>query len=352
MRGTPLRRGILAFDIEGFGQPDRTDPNAPNFAPACMPCSTTPWPPPRSRRRSSPPVVISATGSWCCSTPQSQQPSCCTHCSATLSPNLPTTARPRPGQIGCGCESWSTRAMCSPTPMATAARTSTTRSGCLTPKRPARCWPIAPAPMPWWWSPTQSFGDRAASLRRARPERVAAGPGTYQGDPHPRVGPPAWPGLPAGAARGACCSAGRPGEPADPSGATQPEQGVHGPHRRAGGTRAPAGYGRCCGERASSDQGDRWDGRDWQIRLGDPGYAPHSRPVPRRPALRQPPRRYPRPPTPCSPGRAGRSPGSSFAVGPKGRCWTGCWTGSPTRPSWPAWGCGRWTGTTRGPCWP
>ena len=26
MRGTPLRRGILALDIEGFGQPDRTDP--------------------------------------------------------------------------------------------------------------------------------------------------------------------------------------------------------------------------------------------------------------------------------------------------------------------------------------
>jgi hypothetical protein len=34
--------------------------------------------------------------------------------------------------------------------------------------------------------------------------------------------------------------------------------------------------------------------------------------------------------------------------GPRGRCWTGCWTGSPTEPSWPAWGCGRWTGTTPG----
>ncbi len=34
-----------------------------------------------------------------------------------------------------------------------------------------------------------------------------------------------------------------------------------------------------------------------------------------------------------------------------GRCWTGCWTGSPTRPSWPGLGCGRWTSTPAGGCW-
>jgi hypothetical protein len=27
MHGTPLRRGILALDIQGFGQPTRTDPD-------------------------------------------------------------------------------------------------------------------------------------------------------------------------------------------------------------------------------------------------------------------------------------------------------------------------------------
>jgi 1L-myo-inositol 1-phosphate cytidylyltransferase / CDP-L-myo-inositol myo-inositolphosphotransferase len=37
--------------------------------------------------------------------------------------------------------------------------------------------------------------------------------------------------------------------------------------------------------------------------------------------------------------------------GPRGRCWTGCWTGSPTPPSWPALGCGRWMGTTPRGCW-
>jgi hypothetical protein len=37
--------------------------------------------------------------------------------------------------------------------------------------------------------------------------------------------------------------------------------------------------------------------------------------------------------------------------GPRGRCWTGCWTGSPTRPSWPGLGCGRWRATATGGCW-
>jgi choline kinase len=37
--------------------------------------------------------------------------------------------------------------------------------------------------------------------------------------------------------------------------------------------------------------------------------------------------------------------------GPRGRCWTGCWTGSPTPPSWPVLGCGRWRGTPPAPCW-
>jgi CDP-L-myo-inositol myo-inositolphosphotransferase len=37
--------------------------------------------------------------------------------------------------------------------------------------------------------------------------------------------------------------------------------------------------------------------------------------------------------------------------GPRGRCWTGCWTGSPTLPSWPPSACGRWTATTPGGCW-
>jgi hypothetical protein len=36
---------------------------------------------------------------------------------------------------------------------------------------------------------------------------------------------------------------------------------------------------------------------------------------------------------------------------PRGRCWMGSWTGSPTRPSWPASACGPWTATTPGESW-
>jgi hypothetical protein len=50
-------------------------------------------------------------------------------------------------------------------------------------------------------------------------------------------------------------------------------------------------------------------------------------------------------------GWMGRSPGCSCAAARGARCLTGCWTGSPTPPSWPALGCGRWTGTAPGGCW-
>jgi choline kinase len=50
-------------------------------------------------------------------------------------------------------------------------------------------------------------------------------------------------------------------------------------------------------------------------------------------------------------GSMGRSPGCSCGADRGGRCLMGCWTGSRTRPSWPAWGCGRLTGTTPRGCW-